>query len=144
MTDPTPEAVPTADIHSTAVELRTDSAKVDNDTREAQPEPVVEIALPTEVSTPHNLFSFLAQHSLVTASRPGLNFVMALVAIAGLFSAGAWWGMQNHHNAAANIAAATNEDRGTVPPSVTAPPPPRSFSVGLHHYKLVACSGCIE
>jgi hypothetical protein len=26
----------------------------------------------------------------------------------------------------------------------TAPPPPRSFRVGLHHYKLVACSGCIE
>jgi N-acetylmuramoyl-L-alanine amidase len=116
-----PEVVPAAEIHSATVELLVDSA-----TKEAQPDPVIEIALPTEVSTPHNLFSFLAQHSAAATSRPGLNFVMALVAIAGLFSAGAWWGMQNHHNAAANIAVATNEDTGTAPPSVTAPPPPRS------------------
>jgi len=116
-----PTVVPAAEIHSTVVELRVDSA-----TKEAQSEPAIEIPLPTEVSTPHNLFSFLAQQSPAATSRPGLNFVMALVAIAGLFSAGAWWGMESHHNAAANIAAVKNEDTGTVPPSVTAPPPPRS------------------
>jgi len=116
-----PTVVPAAEIHSTAVELRVDSA-----TKEAQPEPVIDIPLPSADSTPHNLFSFLAQHSPAATSRPGLNFVMALVAIAGLFSAGAWWGMQSHHNAATNIAAAKIQDTGTAPPSVTAPPPPRS------------------
>jgi N-acetylmuramoyl-L-alanine amidase len=29
-------------------------------------------------------------------SRPGLSGVLALVAVAALFSAGVWWGMQNH------------------------------------------------
>jgi N-acetylmuramoyl-L-alanine amidase len=121
-----PTIVPGVEIHPTAVELLLGSGKLDSAPKEEQPEPVIDVALPTEVSTPHNLFSFLAQNSTAAISRRGLNFVMALVAIAGLFSAGAWWGMQNHHNAAANIAVATNEDTGTAPPSVTAPPPPRS------------------
>jgi N-acetylmuramoyl-L-alanine amidase len=112
--------VPAAEIHSTALELAVDSSA-----KEAHTAPVIEIQLPSEHSTPRNLFPFLAQPPAPN-SRPGLNFVMALVAVAGLFSAGAWWGMQSHHNADANVTSAKIEDAGTAPPSVTAPAPPRS------------------
>jgi N-acetylmuramoyl-L-alanine amidase len=33
--------------------------------------------------------------SFATTSRPGLSGVLALIAVAALFSAGVWWGMQN-------------------------------------------------
>ncbi len=38
----------------------------------------------------------LPKFTLPTTSRPGLSGVLALVAVAALFSAGVWWGMQNH------------------------------------------------
>ena len=59
--------------------------------------------------------------------RPGMNVVMALVAVAALFSAGAWWGMQTHGKAAiSRTAEATEADTRTPisPRSVTAPAPP--------------------
>jgi hypothetical protein len=43
---------------------------------------------------------FLQRLSLAGSSHPGLSVVMGLVAIAALFSAGAWWGMQVHGKAA--------------------------------------------
>ena len=60
--------------------------------------------------------------------HPGLNVVMGLVAVAALFSAGAWWGMQAHGNAAMKMAAAStvSADAANPPQSVTAPPPPRA------------------
>ena len=60
--------------------------------------------------------------------HPGLNVVMGLVAVAALFSAGAWWGMQAHGNAAMKIAAASTASANAAnpPQSVTAPAPPRA------------------
>jgi N-acetylmuramoyl-L-alanine amidase len=61
--------------------------------------------------------------------RPGMNGVMALVAVAALFSAGAWWGMQTHGKTpVTRIAEASEADtHAALPPrSVTAPPPPHA------------------
>jgi N-acetylmuramoyl-L-alanine amidase len=61
--------------------------------------------------------------------RPGMNVVMALVAVAALFSAGAWWGMQTHGKTpVTRIAEASEADtHAALPPrSVTAPPPPHA------------------
>src|SRR5208282_3807533 len=49
----------------------------------------------TPPAQPHVL-SFPSQLSLPGSSRAGLRAVMGLVAVAALFSAGAWWGMQYH------------------------------------------------
>ena len=60
--------------------------------------------------------------SLPATSRPGLSAVLGLIAVAALFSAGAWWGMQVHGKAVAakaEVAKAVSQ-----PPSVTAPAPP--------------------
>ena len=59
---------------------------------------------------------------LPATSRPRLSVVLGLIAVAALFSAGAWWGMQVHGKtmaAKAEVAHAVSE-----PPSVTAPAPP--------------------
>jgi N-acetylmuramoyl-L-alanine amidase len=60
--------------------------------------------------------------------HPGLNVVMGLVAVAALFSAGAWWGMQAHGNSAMKIATANTASANAAnpPQSVTAPAPPRA------------------
>ena len=55
-------------------------------------------------------FSFPHHLGLPGSSRPGLNVVMGLVAVAALFSAGAWWGMQGQGKmAVAKVAAAPRE-----------------------------------
>jgi N-acetylmuramoyl-L-alanine amidase len=70
---------------------------------------------------------FLRRVALPGSSSPGLNVVMGLVALAALFSAGAWWGLQAHGKtavakfAAASLAATNN---GTLPPTATVPPAP--------------------
>ncbi|MGB6250108.1 MAG: N-acetylmuramoyl-L-alanine amidase [Terriglobales bacterium] len=75
-------------------------------------------------------FSFPHQLALPGSSRPGLNVVMGLVAVAALFSAGAWWGMQGHGKtvvtkfAAAPGDAARIETIKTSPRSVTTPAAP--------------------
>lgn len=61
--------------------------------------------------------------------RPGMNGVMALVAVAALFSAGAWWGMQTRGKTpVTRIAEASEADtHEALPPrSVTAPSPPHA------------------
>jgi N-acetylmuramoyl-L-alanine amidase len=61
--------------------------------------------------------------------RPGMNGVMALVAVAALFSAGAWWGMQTRGKTPiTRIAEAGEADTHAALPlrSVTAPPPPHA------------------
>jgi N-acetylmuramoyl-L-alanine amidase len=74
-----------------------------------------------EEPAPHVL-SFPRELSFPGSSRPGLSLVMGLVAVAALFSAGAWWGMQVHgKTAAANDEAAKTT---TSRKSVTAPPAP--------------------
>ncbi len=52
----------------------------------------------TPKTQPAQVLSFPSQLSLPGSSRPGLRAVMGLVAVAALFSAGAWWGMQFHGN----------------------------------------------
>jgi len=51
-------------------------------------------------------------------SSPGLNVVMGLVAVAALFSAGVWWGMQVHSKAPAKTSL---EQRSVTAPSAPAP-----------------------
>ncbi len=50
--------------------------------------------------------SFLRRTSVAGHSRPGLSVVIGLVAVAAVFSAGAWWGMKPHGKTAAKAAAA--------------------------------------
>ena len=85
---------------------------------EDEPFEIDEPAIPAE--PPHSL-PFLHHLSLPGSSRPGLSVVMGLVAVAALFSAGAWWGMQVHgKTAVTRIVAAT-----AIPPqSATTPPAP--------------------
>jgi N-acetylmuramoyl-L-alanine amidase len=65
---------------------------------------------------------FLHRLSLPGSSRPGLSVVMGLVAVAALFSAGAWWGMQVHGKTA--VARVEAIAAATSPQSVTTPPAP--------------------
>ena len=63
-------------------------------------------------------------------SRPGLNVVLVLVAVAALFSAGVWWGMQMHSNGATKAAAMlkpADAPAGLVPSS----PAPQVISDNL-------------
>ncbi len=81
---------------------------------------------PDPVDVPHVL-PFPNRFSFPRSSRPGLSVVMGLVAVAALFSAGAWWGMQVHEKGAVTkVAAKQTEDPKDVtqPQSVTAPPAP--------------------
>ncbi len=57
------------------------------------PSAIEEPTPPTQLA---QVLSFPSQLSLPGSSRPGLRAVMGLVAVAALFSAGAWWGMQFH------------------------------------------------
>ena len=103
------------------------------------PEPVVElpepgivdelfgIEEPTSLTQTPGFLPFLRRLSLPGSSRPGLSVVLGLVAVAALFSAGAWWGMQVHGKtavtkvSAANTAAANTAIR---PHSATTPSAP--------------------
>jgi N-acetylmuramoyl-L-alanine amidase len=98
------------------------------------PEPVVELPEPgivdelfaieertTLIEPPHAL-PFLRRLSLPGSSRPGLSVVMGLVAVAALFSAGAWWGTQVHGKTAVTKVAANT----AIPPqSATTPSAPQ-------------------
>src|SRR6266849_4534070 len=90
-----------------------------------------EIVSEKEESTPPTqlprVLPFLHRLSLPGSSRPGLRVVMGLVAVAALFSAGAWWGVQVRGKTAVtgrkNAAASTEGRKNTIsPPSATAPP----------------------
>jgi N-acetylmuramoyl-L-alanine amidase len=80
---------------------------------------IEESATPTQ---PPRVLSFLHRLSLPGSSRPGLSVVMGLVAVAALFSAGAWWGMQVHGKTVVAKVEAANA--ATSPQSVTTPPAP--------------------
>ena len=99
------------------------------------PEPVAELPEPgivdelfaieeptTLIELPRAL-PFLRRISLPGSSRPGLSVVMGLVAVAALFSAGAWWGMQDHGKTAATKVAAANT--AISPHSATTPSAPQ-------------------
>jgi N-acetylmuramoyl-L-alanine amidase len=71
---------------------------------------------------PPRVLPFLHRFALPGSSRPALSVVLGLVAVAALFSAGAWWGMQVHGKTAVAKAEATNA--AISPQSVTTPPAP--------------------
>jgi N-acetylmuramoyl-L-alanine amidase len=87
-------------------------------------ENVLEIEAPVTPTKARRFLPALHRLALRASSRPGLNVVMGLVAVAALFSAGAWWGMVHGRTAATTPAAAN-----TAPPSVTAPPAPPADGV---------------
>src|SRR6267378_1086221 len=76
----------------------------------------------TTPTQPPRVLPFLHRLSLPGSSRPGLSLAMGLVAVAALFSAGAWWGMQVHGKTA--VAKAEAIAAATSPQSVTTPPAP--------------------
>src|SRR6266481_1191387 len=78
-----------------------------------------ESATPTQAP---RVLQFLRRLPLPGSSRPGLSVAMGLVAVAALFSAGAWWGMQVHEKTA--VAKAEAIAAATSPQSVTTPPAP--------------------
>jgi N-acetylmuramoyl-L-alanine amidase len=71
---------------------------------------------------------FLQRLSLAGSSHPGLSAVMGLVAVAALFSAGAWWGMQEQGKTVAKVGG-TNAP--TPPHAVSTPPAPPSDVISL-------------
>jgi N-acetylmuramoyl-L-alanine amidase len=81
-----------------------------------------EIGESTTPTQPTLVLPFLHRLSRPGSLRPGLSVVMGLVAVAALFSAGAWWGMQVHGTTAVTKVVATNT--ATSPQSVTTPPAP--------------------
>ncbi len=81
-----------------------------------------DIEEPTFPAQPPRVLPFLHRLSLPGSSRPGLSVVMGLVAVAALFSAGAWWGMQVHGKTA--VAKVEAIAAATSPQSVTTPPAP--------------------
>jgi N-acetylmuramoyl-L-alanine amidase len=63
---------------------------------------------------------------LSTGSRTGLRVVLGAVAVAALFSAGVWWGMQLHGKTAMAKTEIAKAGAVRSPQSVTAPPAPPS------------------
>jgi N-acetylmuramoyl-L-alanine amidase len=77
---------------------------------------------PEESSTlaePLPSLPFLERVSLAGSSHPGLSVVLGLVAVAALFSAGAWWGMKEQGKAAA--ARAVEAKLGAPPQTARTP-----------------------
>jgi N-acetylmuramoyl-L-alanine amidase len=103
------------------------------------PEPSVAdemVETPSEIEeptppVPRHVLSFPRALSLPGSSRPGLSVVLGLVAVAALFSAGAWWGMQVHGKTA--TAADEGARTATSRKSVTTPaaPPADVLSPGV-------------
>jgi N-acetylmuramoyl-L-alanine amidase len=60
---------------------------------------------------------FLTVLSFPIASRPGLAGVLALVAVAALFSAGVWWGMLNHVTPSQKSSALVSPQSTNNPPA---------------------------
>lgn len=90
-------------------------------------EEVEELAAPAAAS---RVLPFPECLLVPSSSRPGLSVVMGLVAVAALFSAGLWWGMQAHGKTASKSIAAKN-DAISEPQPVTAPPVPVSTVLDL-------------
>lgn len=79
----------------------------------------------TAPSATADVLAFPEPFSIPSSSRPGLSVVMGLVAVAALFSAGLWWGMQAHGKTATK-SIATKSDAMSAPQPVTAPSVPSS------------------
>ncbi|MGB6385713.1 MAG: N-acetylmuramoyl-L-alanine amidase [Terriglobales bacterium] len=114
-TPPTAAELPEPDFAVTPFQLQLlDIGELSQPTEEINAEPV-------DVE-PSRVLSFLRRLPLPDSSRPGLSVVLGLVAVAALFSAGAWWGMQVHGRTAATKTVAAKTDNS--PQSVTTPSAP--------------------
>jgi N-acetylmuramoyl-L-alanine amidase len=116
---PIPELVPELAVLAQPVVISADSAELPE--RRVADEP---FEIPSEIEEPTpDVLRFPRRLSLPGSSRPGLSVVLGLVAVAALFSAGAWWGMQVHGKTAVarDEAAKTATSRKSV---TTAPAPP--------------------
>ncbi len=67
------------------------------------------------------VLSFPERFSVATKSRPGLSVVLGVVAVAALFSAGLWWGMQERGK---TLPASVTTKSEPAPHPVTAPSVP--------------------
>jgi N-acetylmuramoyl-L-alanine amidase len=63
---------------------------------------------------------FLASLNVPGRPRPGLNFVLILIAVAALFATGVWWGMHDHHAASTSATSSLAQNS----PAVKVPKPP--------------------
>ncbi|MFZ1131194.1 MAG: N-acetylmuramoyl-L-alanine amidase [Terriglobales bacterium] len=93
----------------TADDAASDAASVPFSIHQTPPEPAYSLPV-------------VLQPYLSPSARPGLSVVLGLVAVAALFSAGAWWGMQVHEKTSTKFTAGTIVDRKTVAPSVQTAP----------------------
>ncbi len=130
ITAPEPASLPLSDIAALAEPVVIPAAIIEPtaadfaDERFADELEDPEPAILTETRHP---LAFLQRLSLAGGSHPGLSVVLGLVAVAALFSAGAWWGMQEQGSKSVAKVVATKT--ALPPPSVTTPPaPPANFS----------------
>jgi N-acetylmuramoyl-L-alanine amidase len=88
--------------------------------------PPIEEEVETE-ATPHRTIHFVPALT-GPSSRPGLNVVIGLIAVAALFSAGVWWGMQVH---SPGVTATALKPVAAPPPLIPAAPAPQVVSDNL-------------
>jgi len=128
-------ALPAPDLAMLAEAVVIPAVLVEMPECEAAGEPV-DLRLDPEESAafsePPPVMPFLQRLSLAGGSHPGLSVVLGMVTVAALFSAGAWWGMQEHGRTPATKPAATTatstSKTALPPPTVTAPQPPPADS----------------
>jgi N-acetylmuramoyl-L-alanine amidase len=86
------------------------------------PEAIDEKLLRPEAASekPTRILAFLRRIPLIDSSRPVLSGALGLIAVAALFSAGAWWGMQVHQKTAATKLAGASQQSVTAPPAPSA------------------------
>ncbi len=91
----------------------------------------IAVVEPTRPAQPRRLLFFPHRGAVQPTSqprnlRPILNVAMGLMAVAALFSVGAWWGMRIPGKAARETAVSTSALTSTAPGSVTTPGVPRT------------------
>lgn len=92
-------------------------------------EPPIEEEAETEAE-PHRAMRFV--HAMTgPSSRPGLKVVIGLIAVAALFSAGMWWGMQVHSTTELTKGPRILTPETAPPPLVPGSPAPQVISDNL-------------
>jgi N-acetylmuramoyl-L-alanine amidase len=106
---------------------KTDTEKPETEEPETDEVEAEELAIeePAILAPTVPSLSILQRLSLSSSSHPGLSAVMGLVAVAALFSAGAWWGMEEQGKKAAHTHMAA------PPPAVATPPAPSTDVISL-------------
>jgi N-acetylmuramoyl-L-alanine amidase len=106
----------------------TGSSAVDSDELRELPTLHVTIDAPSASPTFEASPPLLSGLAAWASERPGLSVVAILVLVAGLFSAGVWWGMSNHSGRE------FRPEIVSVPkPAVTAPPAPSPTALSSDH-----------